>query len=289
MHFGSYNLSERLGEGGYATVYLARNGTGGPVALKVLKDSYLENQKVRRSFRREARLHRSLDHENIVKCHGLVRDGRGMAIALEYVKGETFHAWSAEADNFTENLKVLLQVGEALCYLHERRIVHLDLKPGNILVDSSGRAKIIDFCLAFKGALWSRLWKRIHRGAIPGSPSYMAPEVIRGEVPDPRADLYSLGVITYWALTGKLPFSGNGVQEILRAQASGIPVAPTRLNPRIPRALEQLIFRLLAKDPSRRLQSAELFCEELIKNVWKGGGIAVRESRGASVSSPGAG
>ena len=276
MRFGSYNLTDRLGEGGYATVYLARNGSGGPVALKVLKESYLHNQKVRRSFRREARLHSSLEHENIVKCHGLVRDGGGMAIALEYVKGETFRAWSSDADNFTENLKVLLQVGEALCYLHDRKIVHLDLKPGNILVDSSGRAKVIDFCLAFKSVIWNRIWKWVRRGAIPGSPSYMAPEVIKGKVPDTRADLYSLGVMTYWALTGKLPFSGNGVREILESQASNIPVAPTRINPRIPHSLEQLIFRLLAKDPSGRLQSAELFCEELIKNVWKSGKCAVR-------------
>jgi serine/threonine-protein kinase len=265
MRFGSYVLKKHIGEGGYANVYLAAGTGGRTVALKVLKDGFVAQKRVRRLFAHEANVHRRLNDDAVVRCYGLKREGKRLAIALEYFPSRSFRAFVSEGRELADVLNVLLQVGMGLSYLHARRIAHLDLKPGNILVNEQGKAKLIDFCLAFRCTWWARFLRRLRRGAVPGSPSYMAPEVIRGAVPDTRADLYSLGVVTYYALTGQLPFQGANTQQILKRHTHSTPLAPTKLNPRIPESLEILIFRLLAKDPERRLPSASLYCEELLR------------------------
>lgn len=261
--FGSYKLKSVLGEGGYATVYLATRPEGGAVALKVLKAAYLENARVRRSFKREARLHRTLAHENIVPCHGLARDGRGLAIVLDVVRGGPLAPVAADDQDLRPRVAALRQVGEALAYLHERAIIHLDLKPGNILVNERGTPKLTDFSLAYRRTPVGRLLRLLRRGPIPGSPAYMAPEVIRGEEPDLRSDLYSLGAVMYHVLAGKPPFEAALKQEVLRMHVEAIPAPPRAVNPRIPPALEALIYRLLIKDRSKRLGSARAVCREL--------------------------
>jgi len=263
MKFGPFTLSDQIGEGGFATVYKATGPGSGPVALKVLKDKFLDNKRVRRDFVKEATIQKQLTHENIARCYGLVRDGRRMAICMEFIEGGTFRSRAHGPEAFEQDLPILLQIAMGLGYLHSNGIVHLDLKPGNVLVDGQGWAKLIDFCLAFRRTWWNVLKRFLSHDVIPGSPSYMAPEVIRGAVPDPRADMYSLGVVTYWTLTGRLPFTGSA-RSILRDHARTTPVAPSRINPRVPPALEALVFRLLAKDPDSRLADIEEYCETLL-------------------------
>ncbi len=261
---GPYIIKEKLGEGGYANVFRAVTPTGCEVALKVLKGAMEERSHVLEDFKREARIHRTFVHDNIVRCHGLERFGDQWVIAMDYFPAQTLKELDHDRSDLQATVNLLVQISGALFYLHENGYVHLDLKPGNILVNEHREVKLIDFCLAFHTGFFSKLHRKLFRKAIPGSPAYMAPEVIRGEVPDPAADLYSLGVIAYYLFTGQLPFTGTSAEDILAKQANAIPPAPTRYNPSLPMELELLLFKLLAKERKKRLNDADHFCRELL-------------------------
>lgn len=260
--FGSYEIKELLGEGGYAHVFRA-SSCGRVVALKVLKDAYGARSDVRHGFVKEAKLQRNLQHTAIVGCRGIEREGDRMALVLEYFDARSLRAFLEEPRTMGQVLDVIAQVAGALEYLHGRGIAHLDLKPGNILVDGNGAAKLIDFDLAFRPSVRAALARWFWRRPVGGSPSYMAPELIQGRAPTKAADMYALGVITYLALTGRKPFTGATAAEILRKQERMTPQAPSRFNAAITPPLELLVHRLLVKEPRARLSDAGLLLREL--------------------------
>ncbi|MCW8137523.1 MAG: serine/threonine-protein kinase PknK [Planctomycetota bacterium] len=250
MKLGRYELVERLGEGESAVVHLARDlAQGGrAVALKVLKR---QDPRDEARFRREFEVLAGLRHPNLV---GVIDFGASDQGALyhsaEYHPGQrTLREALFGAPPAAEALPGLLEVLASICrgleYVHTRGLVHRDLKPDNVLVDAAGVVRLSDFGLA--GAL---------DGQAAGTPHYMAPEVIRRLRVDRRCDLYSLGVLCYELLTGTVPYDGPDAATIARKHLEDRPRPPRELNPAIPDDLERVVLRLLEKEPSDRLSSA---------------------------------
>ncbi|MBX3471734.1 MAG: protein kinase, partial [Planctomycetes bacterium] len=250
MKLGRYELVERLGEGESAVVHLARDlAQGGrAVALKVLKR---QDPRDEARFRREFEVLAGLRHPNLV---GVIDFGASDQGALyhsaEYHPGQrTLREALFGAPPAAEALPGLLEVLASICrgleYVHTRGLVHRDLKPDNVLVDAAGVVRLSDFGLA--GAL---------DGQAAGTPHYMAPEVIRRLRVDRRCDLYSLGVLCYELLTGAVPYDGPDAATIARKHLEDRPRPPRELNPALPEELERVVLRLLEKEPSDRLSSA---------------------------------
>lgn len=262
--FGEYALKEKIGEGGYAQVFMARGADGRKVAVKLLKESMQRRPHVLKDFLWEGRVLGQFCHENIIEYLGAEQHDGRYGIITEYFESMTFKEVLLKNQSLPDCLTLLQQVGLGLAYMHRIGFVHLDIKPGNVLVNESKAVKLIDFSLARKASFFSMMFRKLSRRSIPGSPAYMAPEVIRGDTPTAQSDLYSLGVLTYLAVTGQLPFEGGTVTDLLNKQTKAIPTAPTVLNPGLPESLEVLIFKLLAKKPGDRPASAEHFCLKLI-------------------------
>ncbi|MBN1419379.1 MAG: serine/threonine protein kinase [Planctomycetes bacterium] len=265
-----YRITGVLGVGGYATVFSAiERAATHPVALKVIAKRFQGNRRIERAMAREIDLLCELRHDGIVRGFGVVSDYERLTLVMELVGGGNLASRLAEGDGMSPDAAagVLFHVGLALSYLHERGVLHLDIKPGNIMVTPEGRTKLIDFSLARPYGTIQRLVPGWLRRPIPGTPAYMAPEQIRGERVDPRSDLYALGIVGYRALTNRLPFEGDSMPEVLHRQESCRPAPPSKLRQGIPLPLETLILRLLEKDPADRPGSADEVCAALAPQV----------------------
>ncbi len=228
---GPYELLGLLGQGGMARVYTARDTRGGGrVALKLLPLAPLgDERKLGERLRREARALSRLRHPNIVALRGFGEDGAHAWIAMELVEGQSLsHEIPAPAERARA---IALQVCDALAYAHARGIVHRDLKPGNVLIDRDGRVKVADFGIAGLLPGSSDDTRVTLDGVAVGTPAYMAPEALAGAGPDPRLDVYSLGLLLYELLTGHLPL---GVFDL--------PGSP----------FDHVLVRALAQDPAER-------------------------------------
>ncbi|MBI4577243.1 MAG: sigma 54-interacting transcriptional regulator [Planctomycetes bacterium] len=254
-----YRVVRRLGEGGMGTVFLVRDDLDGgrELALKTLAPDRIEPARLE-FFRHEFRAMTELVHPNVVRVYdfGLVDGSERCFFTLDHVDGLDFY--TATRDLGYEDLyPLIVQVCRGLEYIHARGVVHHDLKPGNIMMvtrPSGGTAedatvKIMDFGLA------TRVSARLP-ATVRGTIHYMAPEVIKGGFVDARVDLYSLGIVLYQVATRRLPFEGNSTVALARAHLEETPEPPTSIREDIPRALESLILRLIAKDPADRYRSA---------------------------------
>lgn len=253
--FGPYRLLDKIGDGGMAEVYRAYDTrTGKLVALKLLLPHLWRDGGSLERFRREARHAAGLRHPHIVPVYesGVV-EGRPY-LALAYVDGGSLAdqlAWQQGPLPLGRAAEVLHHVALALDYAHGRGLVHRDVKPSNVLLARDGRALLADFGIA--RAVWeSRLTQT---GERMGTPFYMAPEQIRAQAVDWRADIYGLGVVLYEMTTGRVPFQG-GWEVVLYHHLHEPPPAPRQLNPALPPAAEGAILRALAKSPERRYQTA---------------------------------
>jgi hypothetical protein len=253
--FGGYTLVERIGRGGMAAVYRAERA-GEQVALKRPLESLLDDPHFLERFGREADIGRTLHHPNVIRIfeRGAV-DGVPY-FTMELLDGGTLHELVRQRGRLppVEAVQLLVQVGEALDYAHSKGVVHRDLKPSNIMVMAQGAVKVMDFGIArarrFEGLTAT--------GAFLGTPDYVAPELIDGKEVDARADLYALGIIFYEVVAGRRPFSGENPFAVLKSHTSEAPPPPSQWEPDLPPALEELILKLLEKDPARRPASAEL-------------------------------
>ncbi|MGZ5427979.1 MAG: protein kinase domain-containing protein [Thermoanaerobaculia bacterium] len=259
-----YRIAERLGEGGMGEVFRAEDlKLRRPVALKLLRGA--EDQEGR--LLREARFASQLNHPNIAVVYDVdtvEREGRRQSfIAMEYVAGRTLSAFLKErAPEVPETVDIVLQVAEALAAAHARGVVHRDIKPGNIMVDGSGHVKVLDFGLAaFRpvqgdgSKTWSQIGvdpTRSAPGAVLGTVAYMSPEQALGRDVDARTDVFSLGVLLWELLAGRRPFEGANTVAVIDALLHAEPPSLTRLNPAVPRELEALVVKMLAKDRERR-------------------------------------
>jgi hypothetical protein len=255
---GKYQLEDLLGEGGFGAVYSARHLLlNRPQAIKVLLERHVKKPKFRERFLREAQTLATLDHPNIVHIHDFVIEEQEERayLVMPFVSGGTFRdILRQDQQSFTPNqvIRYLEQICAALDYAHQRNVVHLDLKPQNLLVHPDGRLLLSDFGLAHL-----IIQETIEGGSslLYGTPLYKAPEHWKGE-PEKRSDIYALGVIFYEILTGQRPFKGTTLESIMMQHLMDSPAPLRSLRPDLPEELEEIIQRVLAKAASHRYTSA---------------------------------
>lgn len=252
-----YQLLHQQGAGGMAVVYRAHDRMlERPVAIKLLRHDFSEDPAFRERFRQEARAAANLSHPNIVTVHDFGFDAGRLFIVMEFVPGTDLKTMIKQRGRFNvdEAIHLIVQASEGIGYAHRAGLVHCDVKPHNVLVAPDGRLKVTDFGIA--RALAS-IQPDEQSDVVWGSPQYFAPEQAAGQAPSPASDVYSLGVILYEMLAGRLPFESNDPEELARMHREMQPTPPRRLNPAIPAQLDQIIMKVLSKEPSQRYRSAD--------------------------------
>ncbi|HET9268962.1 MAG TPA: serine/threonine-protein kinase, partial [Vicinamibacterales bacterium] len=260
---GPYEVTAKIGEGGMGEVWRARDAAlGRDVALKVLPDAFSHDPERLTRFEREARVLASLNHPNIAQIYGLERSGDTRVLVMELAEGPTLAEHiGLRSLSLEECLGIARQIADALAEAHGKGIVHRDLKPQNVKLVSGHRVKVLDFGLA----------RRQHEdppdegttvtggtlaGAVLGTAGYMAPEQVRGETADPRADLFAFGCVLYEMLTGERVFRRATTAETLAAILHEPAPRVSRARGDLPSGLEIVVSRCLEKAPERRYQSA---------------------------------
>lgn len=264
-----YEIVEKLGGGGMAIVYKAKcTFLNRDVTIKVLRPEYTSDQEFVVRFRREAQAVASLSHANIVNVYDVGHEVHTHYIVMEYIEGKNLKEFIREkgAVPVSEAVNIAKQICEGLEHAHENGIIHRDIKPHNILITKAGRVKVTDFGIA-RAATSATV---THSGTIVGSVHYFSPEQAKGEVTGVRSDIYSLGVVLYEMVTGKVPFEGESPIAIALKQIQEGPTRPRDLNANIPVDLEKIIVRAMAKNPAQRYESAKEMYQDLA-NVFKGG------------------
>jgi eukaryotic-like serine/threonine-protein kinase len=259
---GKYEITGPLGEGGMARVFRARRlADGRLVAVKVLREQYAHDKEFVARFEREAQAVARLSHPRMVQVIDSGRDGDVHFIVMEFVPGEDLKTLLRRLGSLTEARarEIGAQVCEALTYAHERGIIHRDVKPQNILLPPGGQLKVTDFGIASAPAS-SEITAT---GTVLGSVQYLSPEQARGLPVGRSADLYSLGVVLYEAVTGVLPFDGDSPITIALKHVRESPPAPRGRGQSISREMERIILKALAKNPLNRYRSAEELREDL--------------------------
>jgi tRNA A-37 threonylcarbamoyl transferase component Bud32 len=262
--FGPYELLSEIGRGGMGVVYKARQtGLDRTVAVKMILASHLASAEHVRRFHIEARAAARVQHSNIVHIHDVGQLHGQHYFAMEYVEGESLATRIArEPLPIEAALRLVAVVARAVDHLHQQGIVHRDLKPPNILLSTDGEPYLTDFGLA---KVFEPGSETTATGVIAGSPPYMAPEQAAGRSGDvgPASDVYSLGAILYELLTGRPPFRQDNPLDTLLEVLSRDPALPRRLNPRIPREVELICLKCLAKSPGDRYESAAALADDL--------------------------
>lgn len=259
---GRYEILEEVGNGGMAVVYKAKDfDTGAIVAVKILRDEYLDNEEFCRRFRNESRAIALLNHPNIVKIFDVCNSPSLQYIVMEYIDGISLKDYIEQQRvvRVKEAVHFTTQILRALMHAHSKGIVHRDIKPQNIMLLQNGRIKVTDFGIA---RLLTSQTSTITDKAI-GSVHYIAPEQARGAATDARADLYSVGVMLYEMLTGKLPFDANSAVSVAVMQLQADPKMPRQINPNIPVGLEEITIQAMQKDPNARYQSAAEMLQDI--------------------------
>ncbi len=256
-----YRILRRLGSGGMADVYCAEDThLGREVALKVLHRRFAQDEEFVERFRREASAAAGLQHPNVVGVFDRGRHDGTYYIAMEYLTGRTLKdiiAAEAPLDQ-TRVVDLGTQILEAAGFAHRHGVIHRDFKPHNVIVDAAGHAKVTDFGIARAGAS-----EMTETGSIMGTAQYLSPEQAQGHAVTATSDLYSIGVMLYEMLAGRLPFEGDSAVAVALKHLSEPPVPISQLRPDIHPALESVVMSALAKDPAHRWQSAEDFAAGL--------------------------
>ena len=265
---GRYEVQEIIGVGGMSVVYKAYDNVDDRiVAVKILKDEFLQNDDFVRRFKNESKAIAVMSHPNIVKVYDVSFGEKLQYIVMEYVDGITLKEYIQKQGAITWNdaLYFTTQILRALQHAHDKGIVHRDIKPQNIMLLADGHIKVTDFGIA----RFSRSeTKTLTENAI-GSVHYISPEQAKGEFTDERADIYSLGVVLYEMLAGRVPFDADSAVSVALMQVQADAKRLIDINPDIPRGVEQICAHAMEKNPANRYQSATemLFdVEEVIKN-----------------------
>jgi eukaryotic-like serine/threonine-protein kinase len=252
---GRYRLERKLGSGGMADVWLAEDQElGRKVAIKMLHERYANDTQFVERFRREATHAAGLSHPNVVSIYDRGEAEGSYFIVMEYVEGRTLKELIVTRGPCPVPVAIsyVRQVLAALRYAHRNGIVHRDIKPHNVLVDHEGRVKVADFGIARAGSS-----QMTEAGSIIGTAQYLSPEQARGAPVDESSDLYSTGIVLYELLTGHVPFNGETPVEIAMKHLSQVPEAPSTIRHEIPRDLDLVVLRALAKEPADRYRSAK--------------------------------
>jgi eukaryotic-like serine/threonine-protein kinase len=254
-----YRLVRRIGSGGMADVWTADDEMlGRRVALKFLHERFAQDHQFVERFRREAHAAAGLQHQNVVGVYDRGDwEGRHW-IAMEYVEGASLKDLIGRGLSVDEAGEIIRQVLAGARFAHGRGIVHRDLKPQNVLVDEDGRARVADFGIARAGAS-----EITQTGSVLGTAQYLSPEQAQGRDVTAASDLYSIGVMFYETLTGRVPFEGDSAVAVALMQVSEQPRPPSELNQSVSPALDAVVLRALAKDPANRFSSADEFLRAL--------------------------
>jgi len=259
---GRYSLERELGRGGMGVVYLAREvRLDRPVAIKLLPPSKASDPKLRERFLREARTAAKLSHPNIIPIHAVEEIGGFVFFAMAYIEGETLTERVRRRGPLapSEASRVLRDVAWALAYAHGQGVIHRDVKPDNILLENNGRVLVADFGIASVVAGAGAL----STGEVVGTPEFMSPEQALGEAVDARSDLYSLGIVGYFACSAALPFEAEKATDVLAKQVTEPAPPLAAVAPLVPRRLAQAIDRCLAKEPADRPDGPAALAEQL--------------------------
>ena len=248
-----------IGSGTFGNVYKISDQNNKLLALKVIHKEYHSNRLL---FKRAFEAARKIDNVNCLKMIEWISD-EDVSWTMEYIEGKPLSSVKfTDAASLDQILRIMIQVCSGLIALHSRNIIHRDLKPANILINKQGIVKITDFDLIKTG------FSEKQSGRFIGTPEYASPEhFIAAYELDTRSDLYSLGIILYQLLTGKLPYTGNSAKEIGDQHRLKPLVLPSKINPKIPAGVEKIILGLLEKDPSDRYQQAHAVATDLRKQL----------------------
>jgi serine/threonine-protein kinase len=257
---GRYRILRKLGSGGMANVYLAEDeDLGRRVAIKILNDRYANDELFIERFRREAKSAAALSHPNIVSIYDRGEAEGTYYIAMEVIEGRSLKELILTRGPLPigQAIAFTFEILDALRFAHRHGIIHRDVKPHNILIGGE-RLKVTDFGIARAGAS-----QMTEAGSIMGTAQYLSPEQARGAPVTASSDLYSVGIVLYEMLTGKVPFSGDSAIEIAMKHLNELPKPPSKIRPEIPEDLDHVVLRALAKAPEDRYQTAEEFAEDL--------------------------
>ena len=265
---GRYRVLSKLGGGGMADVWLAEDThLQRRIALKVLHRRFAQDREFVMRFQREAEAAAGLQHPNIVSVFDRGEWEGTYYIAMQFVEGPTLKQLIDSGITMEQAVAVIRQVLQAAGYAHRQGIVHRDLKPQNVLVDPEGKAVVTDFGIARAGVS-----EITQTGSVMGTPHYLSPEQAQGFDVTAVSDLYSVGVMLYEALTGRVPFEGESAVAVAMKQVSQMPQRPSSVQPRVSPALDAVVMRALEKDPGQRFQSADAFIAALDQAMREPGG-----------------
>jgi beta-lactam-binding protein with PASTA domain/predicted Ser/Thr protein kinase len=277
---GRYRILRKLGSGGMANVYLAEDQElGRRVAIKILNDRHANDDQFVERFRREAKNAAGLSHPNIVSIYDRGEAEGTYYIAMEFLDGRSLKELIVSRGPAPINVAIdyARQILAAVRFAHRNGIVHRDIKPHNVLVDGEGRLKVTDFGIARAGAS-----QMTEAGSIIGTAQYLSPEQAKGSPVDQTSDLYSVGILLYELLTGVVPFTGDTPVEIAMKHLSAKPDPPSAHRAEIPRELDKVVMRALAKEPHDRYQTAEEMDADLARVA--GGGTVSRVTEEAATA-----
>ncbi len=282
---GRYTVLQRIGSGGMADVWLADDThLQRRVALKVLHARFTQDREFVERFRREAEAAAGLQHPNVVAVFDRGEVDGTYYIAMQYLEGRTLKELIEAGLTSEQAVGLIRQVLEGARFAHRHGVVHRDLKPQNVIVDAEGKATVTDFGIARAGVS-----EITQAGSVMGTPHYLSPEQAQGFDVTAVSDLYSIGVMLYEALTGRVPFEGESAVAVAMKQVSQAPQRPSSINPQVSPALDAVVMRALEKEPGQRFQSADAFIAALdaaLKEPGGGGGTAAFAALPPIVATP---
>lgn len=257
-----YEILEKIGNGGMATVYKAKcHVLNRYVAIKILKDEFTTDSEFIKKFNTEAQSAASLTHPNIVQIYDVCNEDNLYYIVMELIQGKTLKEIINEDGilSWKWSVNIAIQIASALETAHKNNIIHRDIKPHNIIITEDGIAKVTDFGIA-KAVSNSTITAF---GTTIGSVHYFSPEHARGGYTDAKSDLYSLGIVMYEMLTGKVPFDADTPVSVALKQVQEEPVDPIKYNENIPISVNRIILKAMQKDPNLRYQNATEMLKDL--------------------------